>query len=126
MRTDEGEGRVARLARPPGMPSRASCTVGPAGFVGAQLTHQRVLSGNDERTVDHKGLANATVRQSSSVSRAQALAEVATAIGLPRAGRLLGEAFAVGSWLTPLPALAKLYPQLAIRIADAVYADDRW
>ncbi|MEH0513399.1 hypothetical protein QBC31_22250 [Streptomyces sp. B21-079] len=56
--------------------------------------------------------------------QARALAEVAKFVALPRAGHLLGEAFARGSWLTPLPVLAKTYPQEVIRIVNAVYADD--
>ncbi|MGW2821801.1 hypothetical protein ACWC24_12445 [Streptomyces sp. NPDC001443] len=55
--------------------------------------------------------------------QAQALTGVAKAVGLPRADHLLGEAFALGSWLTPLPVLAKIHPQEVIRIADAVYVD---
>ncbi|SHN37975.1 hypothetical protein, partial [Actinacidiphila paucisporea] len=57
--------------------------------------------------------------------QAQALTRVAKVVSLPRAGHLLGEAFALGSWLTPLPVLATIHPQEVIRIADAVYADDR-
>ncbi|MFJ4931673.1 hypothetical protein, partial [Streptomyces sp. NPDC088736] len=56
--------------------------------------------------------------------QAQALTEVAKTVGLPRAGHLLGEAFSRGSWLTPLPVLAKILPQEMIRFADAVCADD--
>ncbi|MFI9602752.1 hypothetical protein ACIHCX_23380 [Streptomyces sp. NPDC052043] len=56
--------------------------------------------------------------------RARALTEVAKVVGPSRAGCLLGEAFTLGSWLTPLPVLALLYPQEVIRIADAVYAEE--
>ncbi|MGC4981601.1 hypothetical protein ACLQ18_13310, partial [Streptomyces sp. DT193] len=54
--------------------------------------------------------------------QAQALVGVAKVVGVARAGHLLGEAFALGSWLTPLPALAKIQPQEVIRIAGAIYA----
>ncbi|WP_338672270.1 hypothetical protein V1460_04485 [Streptomyces sp. SCSIO 30461] len=56
--------------------------------------------------------------------QAWALTEVAKVVGLPRAGHLMGEAFALGAWLTPLPVLATLHPQEVIRIADAIYADE--
>jgi hypothetical protein len=56
--------------------------------------------------------------------QAQALAEVALVDGLPRGYRLLGAAFAAGSWLVPLPVLAKLRPQLVIQITDEVYGND--
>lgn len=54
--------------------------------------------------------------------QAEALTELAQFSGLPVAHRcrLLGEAFAAGSWLAPLPVLAKLFPQLVIRIAERV------
>ena len=42
---------------------------------------------------------------------------MAEAVGLPRASHALGEAFARGSWLTPLPVLAKIIPQEVIRFA---------
>ncbi|WP_143031648.1 P-loop domain-containing protein [Actinacidiphila guanduensis] len=57
--------------------------------------------------------------------QAHALTRVASVVGLPRASHLLGEAFALGSWLTPLPVLALIYPQEVLRIADAVRAYDR-
>ncbi|MER5757466.1 hypothetical protein [Streptomyces sp. NPDC002088] len=57
--------------------------------------------------------------------QAQAMTELAKTVGLPRADYLLGRAFALGSWLTPLLVLAKIHPQQVIRIADAVYTDDR-
>ncbi|WP_433917379.1 hypothetical protein OIE50_50790 [Streptomyces canus] len=55
--------------------------------------------------------------------RTQALLEIAQTIGAPSASRFIAEAFTLGSWLTPLPVLAKLYPAEMIRIADAVYLD---
>jgi tetratricopeptide (TPR) repeat protein len=51
--------------------------------------------------------------------QAQTMTDLADVIGLPGAGPLLGEAFAIGSWLGPLPVLAKLYPALMVRIADS-------
>jgi len=57
--------------------------------------------------------------------QAPVLTSIAEVAGLPRACRLLGAAFAVGSWLTPLPVLAKLRPHLVIQIAEEVYGDDR-
>jgi hypothetical protein len=50
--------------------------------------------------------------------RARALAEIAGQVGMPAAGRLLAEAFAVGSWLIPLRVLAQLQPQIVLQIAD--------
>ncbi|MFD0585837.1 hypothetical protein [Dactylosporangium darangshiense] len=58
-------------------------------------------------------------------SRAAGLARVAEVAGLPRAYLLIGEVFAVGSWLLPLPALAKLRPQLVLEIAGEVFGDNR-
>ncbi|MFD5633542.1 hypothetical protein ACFWJM_05270 [Streptomyces sp. NPDC127077] len=55
--------------------------------------------------------------------KTQALTEVAGITGRPRASHLLGQAFVLGSWLTPLPVLAQLYPREVIRISDAVYSD---
>ncbi|WP_331732305.1 hypothetical protein OG592_41510 (plasmid) [Streptomyces avidinii] len=57
--------------------------------------------------------------------QAQALTEVAKVVALPQAGHLLATAFALGSWLTPLPVLAKLHPEEVLRIANAVYGDER-
>lgn len=54
----------------------------------------------------------------------EALITIAESADLPQAGRLLGEAFALGSWLGPLSALAKVFPQEAIRFVDAVYAGE--
>jgi hypothetical protein len=56
--------------------------------------------------------------------QAEALVKVAEVVGLPHGCRLLGEAFAVGSWLAPLLVLAKLRPRLVIQIADEVYGND--
>ncbi|MER6075006.1 hypothetical protein ABT187_40605 [Streptomyces sp. NPDC001817] len=56
--------------------------------------------------------------------QAQALVSAAEAVGTPHAGHLLGRAFVLGSWLTPLPVMAKLFPAELIRIADAVYDGD--
>jgi hypothetical protein len=56
--------------------------------------------------------------------RAQALTSVAKAAGPPRARRLLGEAFSLGSWLTPLPVMAQFYPQEVIRFAETEYPDE--
>lgn len=50
--------------------------------------------------------------------QARALIERAGCAGMPQAHRILGEAFVVGSLLTPLPVLAKLHPQLVVQIAD--------
>jgi hypothetical protein len=52
--------------------------------------------------------------------QAQALTNLAEVVGSPGAGRLLGAALAVGSWLVPLPVLGRLYPRVVARIADAV------
>ncbi|MGF1427124.1 hypothetical protein [Kitasatospora sp. LaBMicrA B282] len=57
--------------------------------------------------------------------RAQALSEVADEVGLPAANHLLAPAFALGSWLPPLWAMAKHHPQEADRIARTLYPDDR-
>lgn len=56
--------------------------------------------------------------------RARTLADLAVVTGLPRGSRLLAEAFTVGPWQVPMLALAKLNPELSIRIADAAYAED--
>ncbi|MFB9539736.1 MULTISPECIES: hypothetical protein [Streptomyces] len=52
--------------------------------------------------------------------RAQVLTALAKAAGMPHAGPLLSEAFAVSSWLVPLPVLAVVQPRVAVRIADEV------
>ncbi|GAB3852774.1 hypothetical protein GCM10027610_081630 [Dactylosporangium cerinum] len=58
--------------------------------------------------------------------QARALAGIAEVVGHPAADRLLGAAFGVGSWLIPLPVLAKLQPNLVVQIADEVqHADAR-
>jgi hypothetical protein len=50
----------------------------------------------------------------------------ATATGdANRACRLLGDAFASGSWLLPLPVLAKLRPKLVLQLANEVSGHDR-
>jgi tetratricopeptide (TPR) repeat protein len=58
------------------------------------------------------------------VNQTWALIDVAQVVGPPQAGHLLGMAFAVGLWHSPLPAVARFYPREATRIADAVYAND--
>ncbi|GAA1262443.1 hypothetical protein GCM10009665_60130 [Kitasatospora nipponensis] len=52
-----------------------------------------------------------------------ALAAIAARVGPPAADRLLGEAFALGSWVTPLCVLAWIRPHDMIRFADLVLAD---
>jgi hypothetical protein len=59
-----------------------------------------------------------TITAISSDERARALTEIAEFADKPSAHRLLGEAFAIGSWLVPLPALTKLRPDIVVRIAD--------
>ena len=56
--------------------------------------------------------------------QAAALTGLAKAVGLPQADRLLAKAFALGSWLTPLPVVAQLYPHKISQIIDAVSAYD--
>ncbi|MCX5122035.1 hypothetical protein OG992_33265 [Micromonospora sp. NBC_00362] len=53
---------------------------------------------------------------------AKTLTEIARVIGLPAGQHLFARAFAVGSWLTPLPALAELQPELVLRITEG-YGD---
>ena len=54
-----------------------------------------------------------------------ALTAIAQVAGLQWACRLLGEAFAVGSWMVALPVLARLRPQAVLQIAEEIYGDDR-
>lgn len=56
--------------------------------------------------------------------RTQALVELAKVVELPIAGRLLGQALALGPWLTSLPLLAQLYPNVICRVADDMYSDE--
>lgn len=55
--------------------------------------------------------------------RAEALTTLAKAAGPPEARRLLGEAFTLGSWPTPLSAMAQLYPAEVLRFIEAEYPD---
>ncbi|WP_144120912.1 caspase family protein [Catellatospora sichuanensis] len=48
----------------------------------------------------------------------QALTAVAEIVGPQAACRLLGEAFAMGHWWSPLSAVARVAPQVVLRIAD--------
>ncbi|WP_407841859.1 hypothetical protein ACE1OC_39660 [Streptomyces sp. DSM 116496] len=73
---------------------------------------------------DHERAERIARSRTTPQEQAWALIDVAQVVGPPHAGRLLGMAFALGLWRTPLPALATPYPQAAIRIADAVYAND--
>lgn len=52
-------------------------------------------------------------------------AQAAKAGSPPQASHVLGKAFALGPWPTPLPVLAMFYPQEAMRIVSALYTDDR-
>lgn len=45
------------------------------------------------------------------------------ALPAPRRRRLLGKAFAVGSFWTPLPAMGKHYPQQLLQVIGALYPD---
>lgn len=58
-------------------------------------------------------------------ARARKLVELAdhTDLPVPRRRRLLGEAFAVGSWWAPLPVMTKQFPQQLVRLVDTLYAD---
>ncbi|MEU9381116.1 serine protease [Streptomyces sp. NPDC048279] len=97
---------------------RAEALAGVAGAVAIAGDHERAR----RLAADAEQIARSITDPD---RRAQALAEVAKVSSLAQAIRLLGEAFALGSWLTPLPTLAKLYPQEMIRIADGVDVDDR-
>ncbi|GIG93169.1 hypothetical protein [Plantactinospora endophytica] len=55
--------------------------------------------------------------------RAETLAEIAHVMGLPAGRQLYARAFILGSWLTPLPALAELQPGLVLRITEG-YGDN--
>jgi alkylated DNA nucleotide flippase Atl1 len=57
--------------------------------------------------------------------QAQALTALAKTVGLPSAGRLVGQALAVGSWLIPLTAMAELAPHVVIRVADTLCVGNR-
>ncbi|MEU4088749.1 hypothetical protein [Streptomyces aureus] len=82
------------------------------------------VAGAVARAGDHER-AEALARTITAPDRqAEALVAVAEAVGLPRAGHLLGEAFAQGPCMAPLLVLAKILPQEVIRFADAVYAAD--
>jgi hypothetical protein len=54
--------------------------------------------------------------------RAEALTAVAASPDTPDSARLYGEAFATGSWLIPLSALARTQPELVVRIAARTIA----
>jgi hypothetical protein len=54
--------------------------------------------------------------------QAQALTAVAEIVGPPAACRLLGEAFAMG---LPLSVVARVAPQVVLRIADLMFDNDR-
>ncbi|WP_345539360.1 hypothetical protein [Phytohabitans rumicis] len=53
--------------------------------------------------------------------QAQALAMLAETASPARAGHLFGHALAVGSWSALLPAMARRYPQVVVKIIDELY-----
>jgi hypothetical protein len=103
----------------------ARTIINPSYQARALATLAEVVAGTGDRerlATDAERIARTIT---SSYLQAKALITVAEIVGLPRAGRLLGEALALESWWEPLSALAKILSQEVIRIVDAIYVDKR-